>query len=370
MKWRSRLLLLAAPAGVALVFASQAYIGFRTRGVSIPFVSFLLLELCHWYLWAIAAPVVWSLPRRWPLRSGARLKNAVRYVLTAVPVVIWVIGGNLTAYLVIVNLPIFDGWYPGFDRSLRTSALIFLALYVHVELLVYAAILAVSHAVHAQAELQARERDTMRLSSELASARLQVLTAQLQPHFLFNALHTIGSLILQRKNDRAMEILAELGELLRITLDRRSAELITLRDEIAHLTRYLRIEEARFADRLTVHWNVDPATLDALVPPLLLQPIVENALKHGVAKRTGQTTIEIAATSVADQLRVSVYNDGPLLPGEWRLDTAAGYGLRNVHERLLTRSAKCRLQLQNVDNQGVRATIEMPMLRAREEATV
>jgi LytS/YehU family sensor histidine kinase len=187
-----------------------------------------------------------------------------------------------------------------------------------------------------------------------------VLTAQLQPHFLFNTLHTIGSLILQRKNEDAMQMLAQLGELLRITLHRQTAESIPLGEELDHLKRYLQIEEMRFGDRLTVEWDVEPAATRALVPPLILQPLVENALKHGVADRIERATLLIRAAMAGDRLHVAVRNDGPTLPSTWALDSSKGFGLRNVHERLLTRGGSCTLRVENAGTQGVLATIDMP----------
>jgi LytS/YehU family sensor histidine kinase len=157
-----------------------------------------------------------------------------------------------------------------------------------------------------------------------------------------------------------MQILAELGELLRITLHRQRAESIPLSEELDHLSRYLRIEEARFGDRLTVEWQIEPAALKALVPPLILQPLVENALKHGVATRIERATLVIRAAIENGRLRTSVRNDGPMLPASWALESSKGFGLRNVHERLHTRGGACTLRVENAGTQGVLATIELP----------
>jgi two-component system, LytTR family, sensor kinase len=132
-----------------------------------------------------------------------------------------------------------------------------------------------------------------------------------------------------------------------------------LHDELEHLKRYLRIEETRFGDRLTVTWRIDPAALSALVPPLILQPIVENALKHGVSRRVEPAIVDVRAALADGRLRVSVYNDGPLLDEAWSPD-AFGFGLRNVHERLVTQGEGSALTLRNMDQRGVLATIDMP----------
>src|SRR4029453_3810028 len=140
----------------------------------------------------------------------------------------------------------------------------------HIELILYGSVVAVAHAVRTTALLRKREHDALRLEAELTGAKLKVLRRQLQPHFLFNTLHTIGSLVLQRQNERAVQLLAEVGELPRGRLGRGATETAPVADEIPYPKRYLGIEEARFGDRLTVEWGVDPAVEEALIPPFIL----------------------------------------------------------------------------------------------------
>ncbi|HYU80853.1 MAG TPA: histidine kinase, partial [Vicinamibacterales bacterium] len=255
---------------LALLLSMQLYVVYRTEGLPMSFSGLLLLQVGHWYLWAIAGPVAWTAANRLPLRGSHKIRNIARHVGIAVAVSLTVVGLYVALTYAVVRLPLMRGWFLEMDRSRPLAALaaFFFFAYFHIELMAYAVIFAIAHAVRSGGELRAREREALELSSQLATARLQVLTAQLQPHFLFNTLHTIGSLILQRKNDEAVRILAELGELLRMTLHRQTAESIPLSLEIEHLMRYLRIEEARFGDRLDVRWEVDDASLGALVPPL------------------------------------------------------------------------------------------------------
>jgi LytS/YehU family sensor histidine kinase len=356
------LALFSALTVVALIFASQLYVVYQWEGIPITFAVVFATQLAHWYTWGLAGPIAWKTGTRWPLRGPRTLPNTMRHVVAGVTIGLLVITVYAAVLSIAMNQPLTSRWFQplGNIRTFGGLVVLFFSLYFHIELLTYGAIVAVANAVGSNRELRERERETLQLSSQLTAARLQVLTAQLQPHFLFNTLHTIGSLILQRKNDAAMEMLAELGELLRITLHRQSAESIPLKDELDHLKRYVRIEEARFGDRLAVQWDVEPQSLDACVPPLILQPLVENALKHGVATRVERATLVIRAAMDNGRLRVSVRNDGPTLPTNWALESSKGFGLRNVHERLVTRGGACTLRVENAGTQGVLATIELP----------
>jgi LytS/YehU family sensor histidine kinase len=238
--------------------------------------------------------------------------------------------------------------------------------YMHLELLLYAGVVASAHAARATALLRAKEHESLRLEAELTGARLRALRTQLQPHFLFNALHMIGSSVLQRQNERAVQMLAELGELLRATLAQRDTELAPLRDELAYLRHYLRIEEARFGDRLRVDWHIEDATLDRLVPPFILQPLIENAFRHGIAHRTEHSRLSITTALQNGSLHIEIYNDGPPIVHPSPLD-AGGYGLKNVAERLRTRTPAGGLEIANRET-GVCTTLRLPRWELAEGA--
>ncbi len=359
-----RLVILAAALTVpAFVIAAQVYAAYRMRGVPIAFLAALAVQLCHWEIWAVAGPFVWRLAERWPIDPADRTRALLHHVAAAPAVAAGVLALNLVAYHILIRLPGVSGWFNGVDRSVAVSALIYTVSYFHLELLVYCAIVAVAHAVRNSALLRAREHEALRLQAELTGARLTALRTQLQPHFLFNTLHTIGSLVLQRQNERAVQLLAELGELLRSTLAHRDTDLAPLGDEIAYLRRYLRIEEARFGDRLQVQWNIDAAAMDAMIPPFILQPIVENAFRHGISRRAEDSILSIAAAAEDGSLRITIYNDGPLLAHNFSVHDSSGYGLKNVAERLRTRNPAGRIDLANTDG-GVRATIVLPLWTA------
>src|SRR5262245_39156443 len=354
-----RFVLLAAALAVpAVVIAVQLYAGYRLRGIPVAFSAGLAIQLVHWELWTFLGPFVWNLERRWPLASPGR-GALVRHAIAAPAVAVLALALNLLVYHTLVRLPGSVGWFTGYDRSVPATIVFYFVSYFHVELLIYAAIVAAAHAVRTTVLLRAKEHDTLRLEAELTGARLTALRMQLQPHFLFNTLHTIGSLVLQRRNDQATALLAELGELLRGTLAQRDSELAPLKDELAHLKRYLRIEEARFGDRLRIDWNVDAAAMDAPIPPFMLQPLVENAFRHGIARRADDSALVIGATSDNGLLRISIDNDGPPLPPAFTLDGSGGFGLKNVVQRLQARTPSGRLELHNTAT-GVRATLVLP----------
>jgi len=355
-----RFALLAAALTIAsAIMAAQLYAGYRLRGLKIAFAGAFALELTIWQGWAVAGPLVWNLEARWPLDAPNRRASLLRHAVAAVAVAVMVLAVALALYHALIRLPIVATWLPGLDRSLLATIAFYGIAYFYVELLIYAGIVAAAYAVRTNTLLRARERETLRLQTELTGAKLTALRMQLQPHFLFNTLHTIGSLILQRQNDRAVQLLAELGELLRATLAHRDTDLARFQDELASLRRYLRIEEARFGDRLRIEWDIDPAAEHALVPAFIMQPLVENAFRHGIAHRTDDSLLRISAAAQNGSVRVTIYNDGPPLPDAFSIETAGGYGLKNVLDRLRTRNPAGALELVNGVS-GVRATLVLP----------
>lgn len=174
----------------------------------------------------------------------------------------------------------------------------------------------------------------LRLEAELTNSHLQALRMQVQPHFLFNAHNTIAMLIRNGQSQPAVDMISGLSDLLRTTLTRSNRQLIPLQEELDLLKKYLAIEKTRFEDRLNVAINVSGGVENALVPNLILQPIIENAFKHGIAKYMGDCDIQIDCQKHDQLLRISIFNSGPLLPENWDLQNNSGIGLSNVIERL------------------------------------
>ena len=199
------------------------------------------------------------------------------------------------------------------------------------------------------------------LESQLMRTRLEALRAQLNPHFLFNALNTIAMLVRRQARDDALRGIVSLSDLLRRSLDEQSAQLVPLRAELPAVESYVAIERLRFRDRLRVRLDVAPETIDALVPGLLLQPLVENAIKHGVARRGDGGTVEVRSRREADMLVLEVADDGPGFPGGWGPASSGGIGLANTRERLeRLYDGAYRFDAGAREGGGARVTIRIP----------
>lgn len=173
-----------------------------------------------------------------------------------------------------------------------------------------------------------------KLDAQLSNARLQTLKMQLHPHFLFNTLHSISALVLKNENRNAVKMINRLSELLRLTLDKMETQVLTLEEEIEFTRRYLEIERIRFHDRLTVDWKIDPQALKAEVPNLILQPLVENAMRHGVDSNSRTIRIQITAHLRNDQVLMEVRDDGKDPEKISGQNDANGLGLKNTFARL------------------------------------
>jgi signal transduction histidine kinase len=264
------------------------------------------------WLWIPLTLLALWMADRWPLERDTWRRHLGVHVAASV-------AACVARAAVVVALNPWAAWYavlPGFGEVLLTSfANNFLLFWM---------LVGVGHAgVYAR---RFRERD-----EQLARAELRALRAQLQPHFLFNALNTVGAYV-RTDPDTAERMIARLGQLLRTTLEGGGSQEVPLEEELRTVRAYLDIEQARFEDRLRVRWSVDPATHPARVPPLILQPLVENAVRHGIAPRAAEGTIEIEARHSGGALHLAVRDDGVGLPaGGAPLD---GVGLANTRARL------------------------------------
>jgi signal transduction histidine kinase len=234
---------------------------------------------------------------------------------------------------------------------------------VPAELMATAGFLGLGFTVAYAAGAQARELAMSRLERELAEARLQALQAQLHPHFLFNAFNSIAALM-HRDVDAADRMLARLGELLRRVLRRSSDPFVTLGEELEFVELYLEIEQARFGERLRVGFDVDPSARSAMVPHLLLQPLVENAVRHGIAPSTTGGRVDILAAPDGGELRVEVRDSGMGLPPGWA-PSRVGVGLSSVRTRLEhVYGARHTLSIESPPGGGVRVRISLPFVES------
>ncbi len=206
----------------------------------------------------------------------------------------------------------------------------------------------------------------LQLESQLTRAKLQTLKMQLQPHFLFNAHNTISMLVRTKKFEQAVNMISGLSDLLRTSLTRADTQLIPLHEELDLLKKYLAIEQARFEDRLSVHFEIDAGVVNAIVPNLILQPIVENAFKHGISRQLENAEIEIAVYREQQQLIMRVYNSGPPLAKENPRQNNTGIGLANTRNRLKQLyQDNFLLSIQNRKD-GVEVEIKIPFKEQKE----
>jgi signal transduction histidine kinase len=200
-------------------------------------------------------------------------------------------------------------------------------------LVTYAAVVGLSYALDYYREAQARALKAAHLETSLMEARLKTLQAELHPHFLFNTLHAISTL-LHTNPESADRMISRLSDLLRLTFDRSGSASVPLKEELEFLQKYLEIEQIRFQDRLSVRFDIDPETLDVEVPRLILQPLVENAIKHGVAPKSGEGLVQISAKSRDDKIWIEVRDNGVGLSKNARMRFTNGVGLSNTRARL------------------------------------
>ncbi|MFW6201829.1 MAG: sensor histidine kinase, partial [Gemmatimonadota bacterium] len=225
----------------------------------------------------------------------------------------------------------------------------------------YAVMLGIFYAFDYREKYRERELRAVQLEARLTDARLNALEMQLHPHFLFNTLHSIAMLNLEDPDD-ANRMLTRLSELLRTALEHVGAQEITLAEELEFVGRYLEIERLRFRDRLIVTYDIDPALLSAHVPNLVLQPLVENAVRHGVANRTDGGRIDVSARSEGARIVLEVRDDGGGLPPSWRLERDGGIGLTNTRDRLAGLYGDMGgLDLTNEAGGGATARVWLPL---------
>jgi two-component system LytT family sensor kinase len=349
----------------AVLNASQLYLGMRAEGMSHSFGRVLAWQVLGWAPWACLTPLVLWLGRRFPVERSALARSLPAHALSCALLA----AAHIAAFTyVTILLTPFGAPPPG--RSFLSLFYGRLTSQFHIDLVIYCAILGVSYAVGYYGRFREREMRASQLEAQLAQAELQALRMQLQPHFLFNTLNGIAGLVRDQKNRAAVDMLAGLSDLLRYTLVNAGRQEVPLREELEFLELYLRIQQMRFPDRLRVETHVAADALDALVPNLILQPLVENAIRHGIAPRAAAGTVGVSAARRDGTLELKVYDDGlGLKPrGDAGGNAGEGIGLANTRARLRQLyGARQRFTVENREPQGVEATLVIPFARRDED---
>jgi signal transduction histidine kinase len=291
---------------LALLFAGQIQMDAEYAGRALSGMQALVLSLAGWYGWALLSPLVVAMARR----LGTRTRALAAHLPIALV---------LSVFKIVVTAAILRrAGFAGRTVSQTVS--------LPLNLITYAAIVAATHGIDAYR----RGREARAL---LAEARVDLLKSQLQPHFLFNALHSIAELM-HHDVDAADRALMGVSDLLRATLEAGGRQEIRLAEELALVERYLDIERIRLGERLKITIDAKPNTLDALVPMFLLQPIVENAVRHAIAPRTSGGMLLLHASATDGELRIEVEDDGPGFPAGFPTLSPERIGLANTRARL------------------------------------
>ena len=288
--------------------------------------SIVVLNFSYWYIWALFTPAIVWLSQHFRLER----QSLLRAVAIHVP------GVALFSFAHIAVMGAVQWWLAATaGRSLSWWLEVKRSTLQNFdwEMMTYWAIAGLSHAVLYYRESRDRQVRASQLETRLIEAQMATLQQQLQPHFLFNTLHAISTLM-HRDVEAADRTLMSLSDLLRMTLENVGQQEVTLQAELDFVSKYLEIERTRFADRLIVTFNIDPVALDSLVPSLLLQPLVENAIKHGVAKKAGAGHIEISAKHQHGKLWIEIRDDGAGLSESGLAALQKGIGVSTTRARL------------------------------------
>ena len=346
---------------LGLSSAFWVFFGMKAGGKPLPFRTAVLAGLPDWYFWAALTPLVFWLGQRFPLERARWPRAAAVHLVTGATIVLV----ELLVFTAFNHWFYYNPWAPApadfGDAYVKNVLRSF-----HYAFIIYWLIVVSATAFRYQRDSSAREREAARLSvrnaeleSELSRAQLEMLRAQLHPHFLFNALNAISGLVRERRNEAAIELTAALGRLLRQALTTIDRDEISLREELDMLEAYLTVERARFRDRLQVHFDIQPAALDREVPSLILQPLVENAIRHGVGTVPEGGQIWISARAMNGTLDLEVRDNGPGLENGARHPSASSQvGLRNTRARLdRLYGGRCEFDLHNATEGGAAARI-------------
>jgi len=360
--WQRRWVRLAIIWGIwtfiGLVFTVQFYFASYRSARPVPFIDALYMQMIWAYLFALATPLVLWIVTRLPLERD----NWVRSALLHLPISV-VLGVLLTAP---GRILIWLRWDWPIGKPLTFEGVTRFVIGNFSEAIgIYLLIALTGYAFSYYRRFREGQVRTLQLEAQLSQAQLQALKMQLHPHFLFNTLHSISAL-LNKDAEAARKMITRLGDFLRLTLENSGSQEVTLRQEMEFLSCYLEIERIRFQDRLVTHMDVAQQTLDAKVPNLILQPIVENAIRHGIAPRSTQGLIEIEAKQRNGTLRIQVRDNGPGLSAHRTSENVfkKGLGLANTETRLEQLYGPAHsFSLSNNPDGGLIVTLEIPFHR-------
>jgi two-component system, LytTR family, sensor kinase len=355
LRWAA---ILSVWAVLGLIYAGPIYLEVQAEKMNHSASRIFAWGILTWCAWAPLTPVMVWLARRYSL-AGAAWK---RSLITHIPAFLILSAAHSAAATAItLTIQPFDhmGTSPTtfWPRFLSRMPDAFAS-----DLLVYGGVLGVCYAIDFYRKYREREFQASQLEAQLAQAQLDSLRMQLHPHFLFNTLNGIVGLVRDHKNQVAVNMLVGLSDLLRHALEHSDQQEIKLKEELSFINIYLNIQQMRFSDRLQIKMDIDPNTTQALVPNLILQPLAENALRHGFGRSVASGVIGISSHTDNEYLKLTVFDNGAGLPSNWQLKSSAGIGLANTAARLQQLyDGNHRLDIRNRKEGGVEVIVMIPL---------
>jgi two-component sensor histidine kinase len=343
--------------GFGLFDATQTVFLMRAEGMHHTWWLLFVTLVTSWLPWALGSALILQLGDRYPLTDWRRPST-------------WAAHG---AALIAIGMA-FAAWSAALERWMNPYAIpggpapfatVWLKKFWYgflSSLVLYALILAIKYLLDSRHRLAYQQTETARLDEQLSKAQLSALRRQIEPHFLFNTLNAIAGLVREQRNDAAVTMIAGLSDCLRRSIADSNRQEVPLGEELEFLQKYMDIQKVRFTDRLQISVDVGAELFSAQVPSLILQPMVENAIKHGIARRVQGGAIRIAAARANGSLTLSVYNDGPSLPVDWE-ETQPGIGISNVRARLRGLYGDAfEFSMKNQKPGGVEVSVSVPFV--------
>jgi len=289
---------------------------------------------------------------RLPFKRGQWVKPAITHVA-----LLFLCAALQAIAMTIAALIVAGGTLPALDEVLWSTG--------ELAIIAYGGMAFVTFILDSATRTQAAELQLANANAAAAEAKLHALRAQLQPHFLFNALNTVAMAVRRADRQEALAVVLDLSALLRTALKRTGIELVSLAEEVDFIKQYLEIEQIRFRDRLQVDWDIEPAAQDAAVPSMILQPLAENALRHGIGKKVKGGHIRVRIAVANGRLNIAIEDDGPGFPTGW----SAGVGLANVQNRLALHFGE-RASFETSTGPGANVRLSIPYTRMNGHAEV
>jgi two-component system, LytTR family, sensor kinase len=345
--------------GVGLIDASQTVFPMQALGMHHAWVKLFVTVVASWLPWALVTPLVIRLGRRYPPFRNAPVRALFIHMGAAAG-----IGLIYSAWNTALER-LLDPWAEPQPPGTFLSVWLLRFSYIFLtSMIVYGFIVAITFVVDSKERLARQQTEAARLNEQLANAQLAALRRQMEPHFMFNTLNAISGLVRDHRNDAAVHMIVGLSDFLRRAVENSNRPRVALAEEVEYLQRYLDIQQVRFAERLRVTVDIPAELLEVPVPNLILQPLLENAIKHGIAKRVEGGSIRVEGSRSHGRLTLKVHNEGPPLSPDWEAQQT-GTGISNLRSRLqILYGPRFEFMLRNSAAGGVEVLISLPLEEA------